>query len=72
MRLILLLILFGKVVDVYASEKLVADFESKNREHITIFQKEREYGLDLIITKHNVEPGKKRKSGGFLMFSALY
>lgn len=61
MRLILLLILLGKVVDIYASEKLVADFESKNREHITIFQKEREYGLDLIITKHSVEPGKKKE-----------
>lgn len=60
--LILLLILLGKVGNIYASEKLVADFKSKSREQVRVFQEMKKYGLDLIITKSSAEPGIKKET----------
>jgi len=60
--LILLLILLGKAGNIYASEKLVADFKSKSRERVSVFQENKKYGLDLIVTKRGVEPGKKKET----------
>lgn len=52
--LIILFVILGSVGDVYASEKLVAEFKSKSQERVTIIQKETGYGLDLIISKFDV------------------
>ena len=59
--LIAVLTILGSVGTVCATERqLVADFKSIEHEHITVAQITKDYGLDLIITKHDAVLGKNK------------
>lgn len=58
--LILSTVLLGGAT-VSASEMVVADFKSADRERIIVSQRTKEYGLDLVIVKHDGKHSKKEK-----------